>query len=217
MKSYLQYSSLLMAMFMVSCGVMDPNTDVVGSGPVVSRTVDLASFNSIRSTGIAVINITHGETQEITLHAQAEILDIMTQKVTNNMLVLDLEDDVNMETTEKIIIDIVMPDLSGISSEGTGDIYLEGPLQDELELFLAGSGNLYSWDLEVKYLSILLTGTGSAYVHVHEYLDAGLTGTGNIYYKGTPEFNVDITGTGSIISRNHHPLLDRPVKKNITI
>lgn len=217
MKNYVNVLGMVILLTLVSCDIADPNKDIQGTGAVVSMNVSLPTFTSIQSTGIADINVTRGETQEVTLSAQSEILEVMTQNVVNGKLILDFEENVNIKTTRGITIDITIPELTSISSEGTGDITLEGASQSDLEINLVGTGDIHAYDQEVGRCTILLTGTGSAWVNVTELLDIELTGTGNVYYKGTPQINMDITGTGGLISQNAYPRLDGLVKHNITI
>ena len=209
--------SAALVISVIGCGVVDPDEDIIGSGPVVSRTVSVDNFQQISSSGIAEIHVSVGESQQLTLSAQKEILDVMTQEVIDKKLILDFKDDVNITTDKEIRIDISIPALLSVQSAGIGNVWLTGETQETLHIDLAGAGDLHAFDLEVNDCSIALLGTGSAYVQALESLSVAILGAGNVYYKGSPEIDLYITGSGSLVSRNQYPVLAIPIKKNITI
>lgn len=86
---------------------------------------------------------------------------------------------------------------------GTGDIILAGnDTLTELNVIIAGSGNMRANLIPARFGSIKIGGTGNCNVNVSEYLNAWVLGSGNITYSGSPEINSTITGSGNINKRD---------------
>jgi len=184
------------------CSILDSNETVVGSGPLVSSDISVSAFTRVASTGIADVNIVESSSQAVRFTAQAEILDVMTYKVTNGTLILSFEEDANIKTSKDITIDIQGPEIDHIDAEGTGDWSLSGSLKENFYIGLTGTGDVHAYNQEITNCDISSTGTGTIWIRVVDQLDIDLTGTGNVYYKGRPIINADITGTGNLISQN---------------
>lgn len=83
---------------------------------------------------------------------------------------------------------------------GSGSINLKGN-SETARFRIAGSGNINADNLEVDYMSVDISGSGSSQVYVLEGLDVSVTGSGNLTYKGNPSLNQKITGSGKVRSR----------------
>ena len=194
--------ALVLSSFLGSCGIFEPNERIVGTGPVVSATIEVGSFSKVESIGTADVNIIEADSQVVTFSAQSEILEVMTYEVSNGTLILDFEDNVNIKTSKDITIDIEVPRIEAIFAEGTGDWHLTGSLQDDLTIDITGTGDVHAYNQPLTNCDVSSTGTGSAWVHVDNQLDVDLTGTGDVHYKGRPAINVDISGVGKLINEN---------------
>ena len=194
--------ALILTSFLGACGIFEPNERVVGTGPVVTSTIDVENFDKVQSTGIANVNIIESGSQVVNFSAQSEILEVMTYEVDQGTLILGFEENVNIKTSKDITIDIEIPRIEAIFTEGTGDWHISGSLQEELIIDVSGTGDVHAYDQPLTNCDIYATGTGSAWIYVENQLDVDLTGTGNVHYKGRPIINADISGTGKVISGN---------------
>ncbi len=203
---YLQ--SLLSGILVISLygcfsnGDPQDNKKVIGTGPLVTQTLDLKSFHSIQNTGIANIYVTLGNPQSVILKAQQNIIDVLTYEVINNNLMIGIEDNISIEKAEEIRFDIVMNEIRDIGILGVGSYDLSGDFQDELSISLIGVGNVNAYDLEVGSCTIVSTGVGDCRVNVRDALNVSITGVGNIYYKGNPTITQNVTGVGNLINDN---------------
>lgn len=77
--------------------------------------------------------------------------------------------------------------LTGTSSTGTFTI--------------SGSGNIHSYNFEQKECIAKISGSGSMYLYVIDYLDVNISGSGSVYYIGDPSLNVKITGSGQVFKQ----------------
>ncbi len=194
--------------FMIHTGCEDndpgtvDNRKVVGTGPVVSKTLTLEEFSKIENTGIADIHVTLGSPQSVVLNAQQNIIDVMTTEVDNDMLKIGVEKNVSIENAEEIRFDITIPEISNITLTGVGDYILSGDYQEELTIIITGVGNVKAFDLEVGTCNITSTGVGNCEVRVKNQLNVTITGVGNVYYRGHPSITQSVTGLGSLIDVN---------------
>ena len=69
--------------------------------------------------------------------------------------------------------------------------------EDELEISIAGSGDVNASGLKCREVEVSIAGSGDARVWAEEMLDASIVGSGNVYYKGRPLVKSEATGSGS--------------------
>lgn len=175
---------------------------VRGSGPVVTKNLDLSVFTSIENIGVADFNISVGGPQSISLSAQQNIIDVMEITARNSRLKVSLENGVSIENHEDIIFDITVPSLTRIELTGVGNFYLSGEDQDELTIILTGVGHIDAFDLKVGNCNITSTGIGNCEVNVRDKLNVSISGIGNVYYKGSPVIDSQLTGLGQLVDAN---------------
>lgn len=181
----------------------DPNPEIItGTGPVVTKTLELPSFNKIELTGTADFNITIGSPQSVVLSAQQNIIDVMSTKVEGETLKVGLKSNVSISTPDGIHFDITVPSMTKILLAGAGDFELSGSDQNELSVIITGVGDIKAYEMRVRYCNISVIGVGNCQVNVINGLTASITGVGNIFYKGSPTISSTITGVGQIINSN---------------
>lgn len=205
---YLLSGFLIVAL--IGCSENDyqnPNKKVIGTGPVVTQTLNLPAFSKIENTGVANIYVTTGNPQSVILKAQQNIIDVLTIEVINNTLKIGIEENTSIENTIEIRFDIIVSEVSDIGILGVGNYELNGDFQDELFISLTGVGNINAYDLEVGSCTIVSTGVGDCKVNVRDELDVSITGVGNVLYRGNPTITQNITGVGNVINDNWGVLL----------
>jgi hypothetical protein len=184
-------------------GTDDDISRVVGTGPIISKTLDLNDFNKIDLTGVADIYVTIGNPQSVVLKAQQNIIDVMTIGVLSNELKVGLKEGYNIQEADTIRFDITIPEISAITLTGVGDFVLSGDYQEELTISLTGVGKVSAFDLEVGTCNITITGLGDCEVNVKNELNVDISGIGDIYYKGNPNTGQQtISGVGRLIDAN---------------
>ena len=192
-------------MIPMGCLDIDPDDNtrnVIGTGPIVSKTLTLDEFSKIENTGVADIYVTLGSPQSVVLKAQQNIIDIMTIGVVSDELEIGLENGLNIEKAEEIRFDITIPEITSLILAGVGDYILSGDYQEELTIILTGVGYVRAFDLEVGTCNISITGVGDCEVRVKNKLTVTIIGVGNVYWKGHPDINSSISGVGALIDAN---------------
>ena len=196
----------LICMIHTGCEWDDPidnnNRNIVGTGPVVTKTLTLDEFSKIENTGVADIYITIGNPQSVVLKAQQNIIDVMTMGVVSDELKIGLEQGVSIERADTIRFDITIPEISSIILTGVGNYILSGDYQEELTISITGVGDVKAFDLEVGTCNISITGVGNCEVLVKNELNVTIMGVGNVSWIGHPAISSSVTGLGSLTDAN---------------
>jgi len=178
----------------------DWNNDqtVVGTGDVMSMEVDVPDFEGVSVTGTCNVDIIIGETQSVELHAQQEILDVMTYEVKYQILYIGFKPGYTVNTSKDISASIVIPTVSHVSVTGAADFELAGAKQEALDIHITGTGNVSAFDMEVNDCIIRISGAGNCEVNVAESLDVIISGVGNVLYMGDPAVTSEVSGVGNV-------------------
>jgi hypothetical protein len=175
---------------------------VVGTGPIITKNLDLSTFSGITATGVANINVSIGSPQAVILKAQQNIIDVLTYEVVNNTLNIGIKKNISIDNSEEIKFDITIPAITKIELTGVGDFLLSGSDQEELTIILTGVGNVHAFNMKAATCDITTTGVGNCEVNVIDNLDVIISGVGNVYYKGKPVIKATINGLGQLIDSN---------------
>ncbi|MBV1906456.1 MAG: DUF2807 domain-containing protein, partial [Pseudomonadales bacterium] len=134
---------------------------------------DIGSFNAIYFSGIATIHISQGEIGSLSMRGSENNLSDISVEVRVGVLHIDTHDklgayiDSNLEDLE---IKLVVVDLAEIS--------------------LKGSANIFVSSLDVKSLSLHVSGASE--------LDVRVFGVGEVSYLGSPKITQSVRGMGEI-------------------
>jgi hypothetical protein len=90
--------------------------------------------------------------------------------------------------------------VDGIVS-GSGSLFVSG-IANSADFVISGSGQIDAWDMELKNCEATISGSGSMWVSVEQFLKAIISGSGSVYYSGTPEIETRISGSGNIFHEN---------------
>jgi len=200
MKTFRIFSLLVLTIMLgASCDWHTTRT-VIGYGDVETEEIWATGFTGVTVTGTCNVTITTGDTFSVKLHAQQQVLDVMTCRVQSGVLLIGFDPDYNVKTEEEISATIVLPSLNFVSVTGAGDFTLSGSSQPRLDIHITGAGNVKAFDMEVEECNISITGSGNCEVNVIQKLQVNISGVGNVFYKGSPEIASDISGVGNLIA-----------------
>jgi hypothetical protein len=197
-------------------GSTSVSVGILGSGVSVSQTRPLAAFHSIDLAGSSNVTVQVGRPQSVTVHADDNLVGIVTTVVTGGRLVVG---NVGSFTTKAPMqVEISVRSLDGVSLTGSGTVAVSGvdaktftvDLRGSgvitaggavrtLHATLGGSGDCRLSQLKARDAEAVLTGSGRLSVTASRSLDASMTGTGEIVYGGNPaHVTRNVTGTGTI-------------------
>jgi len=202
MKNRIFIAIVLIAGLLVSACDGVGNQTIHGTGDVESMELEVAAFEGVNVTGTCNVDIHIGETQDVEFYAQSEVLDVMTYTVSDGILEIGFKKGYSVNTNEEIRAEITIPSLNFIGVTGAGDYELSGELQDVLDIYITGVGDIEAYDMQVNDCNIRISGTGNCHVHVNTMLDIMISGVGNIWYRGNPTVNTDVSGVGNVTPEN---------------
>ena len=200
---------LLMIGLMITyqnCSLDVDNDDgrlIIGEGPVVIKSVQADTFSIFQHLAIGDVSISTGDSLEITVRAQQNIMDEMEFKFVDGIFVWGFREPLRIEDSDSIFMTIKMPnEIEAVQMGGIGTFYIGGNKQNKFIVDAAGLSDFYCYNLEVDTCEIYISGVSTCYVKVNEEINGAITGKGDIYYRGEPEISVAIYGDGNIRDDN---------------
>jgi Putative auto-transporter adhesin, head GIN domain len=199
----------LAALALAGCGLGD-------DGPRTSQTRDVAPFTRIDNRGSVDVRLRVGEPQRVRVRAGEEAIDDVRTEVRGGTLQLTFDHE-GLDWGDDVVVDVSVPDLTGIEASGSGDVDAAGIDADALEvrsdgsadialegtarrlvLDLDGSGDADLADLAARDARVSLDGSGDAEVRADERLDVSVEGSGDVRYHGDPALRQHVDGSGDL-------------------
>jgi Putative auto-transporter adhesin, head GIN domain len=190
-----------------------------GSGDVVTESRDVGDFKRIKIEAAFDLNIKIGEKTSLKLTFDDNLMELIATEVSGKTLRLDTYS--GYRSRESCLVEITVPSLERITTDGAADIIIEGfdggffeynlsgagdldaeGSLDELEININGAGDVDMENVITKDVDISISGTGNVSVYAAERLRARISGVGNIRYYGDPEdVSKHVSGMGRIKKR----------------
>lgn len=157
------------------------NSCVKGEGALVDRTLTPGNFTGIENHLGAKLELVEDSICSVDLHGQANLLDKVTLKIENNVLVIGT-DARCLDSDGEMHITVRLPKLEYLACHGAGDVTCSGRFTDENEfrMDLHGASDV---QLQMEAQKVFLEANGSSTVH--------LSGKAQ-------ETHVDINGSGEV-------------------
>lgn len=193
---------------------------VRGSGEVVTEERDVREFRKVILSGIGQLKIETGETQDLRIEAEDNLLEYIETEVSGDTLTIGISERTNLRPTEPINYYLTVteldtievsgagsidaPDLEAdrfsVSLSGAGGIEINSLVADRLDVVISGLGNLTINGGEVSEQRIEISGSGNYNAREMGSLEAdiNLSGLGNATVWVTQFLNVEISGAGSV-------------------
>jgi hypothetical protein len=175
-----------------------------GSGTSKTETRELDSFDRISLTEIGTINVSFGVTQMVTVTTDDNLVDLVETTVEDGELIIRPSMSINPKTD--LVIDIMVPQLSGVELAGAASLNINGIDGESLDIELAGACGVDATGtvknltiemagacrarlktLETENAEVDIAGTGSAVVFASESIDATASGFASITCHGNPK------------------------------
>ncbi len=189
---------------------------VRGSGNAKTESRAVASFSKIDLTGAPDVEVTVGPATSVELTADDNLLPMIETTVSGETLKIGSKG--SYSTSLGVKVKITVPSLDALAISGSGNVHVKGLKTGEMEVKIAGSGNITltggvdrlrvhilgsgdvrATDLAAKDVQVSVTGSGDAAVRASEQLDARVTGSGSVRFAGNPpQVQKHVTGSGDI-------------------
>jgi hypothetical protein len=192
---------------------------IKGSGIVTTENRNLEPFEDIQLDTVADVTLTKGEKITCTIKADDNLLPMILTERTGKTLRIHTK--VSYTSHTRVAITITLPVVKSATVNGIGTLTLTNVTKDSvaaaingtgtitatghvesLAATINGAGALHAAGLEVKAITITLTGTSNADVHAIDFLKATVYGTGTISYTGQPKrIEQSAFGGGQVIGK----------------
>ena len=183
----------------ISCGWRR----VKGNGEIATVNRNESNFKSVKAGGSFDVYLTQGETYEIKLTGDENLLQYVETKVENGVLRIRTRKGVNLRPTEDMKIYITAPRFAELSLAGSGKIVAETNLTSDakIKISIAGSGDILMKEVNAPQVSVNIAGTGKVEASgATRDVDVDMAGTGEVNIKGLKAENakVEIAGAGDV-------------------
>ncbi len=195
---------------------------IKGSGDIATESRDVKDFKGIHVSGSADIEITIGDSFDVEVKLDDNLLELLETEVRNGTLYISFAEGYSIRTRYGSRVIITMPELTeieirgssdisaidldgaelSISIAGSGDIQLDGKIES-FEVDIRGSGDVDARKLQTKEAHVSIKGSGDVKVAVEDYIDARISGSGDITYYGDPRVKKRVRGSGDINHRSN--------------
>lgn len=155
---------------------------VKGDGNITTESRSTGSYEGIKTAGPMDFNLVQGKEGEITISADANLMQYIVTEVKDNNLKVKVKDGVNLKPSQTIVVSIPYESINSVSLAGSGDVENSGTIKaNDFEVSLAGSGDI---NLKVESNSV----------------ESSIAGSGDIELNGsTTDLMVKIAGSGDFI------------------
>ena len=149
----------------------------------------------------ADIYITQAETFSVEVEASENLLEIIETEVKNECLKIDTKRNKCIKGKNTPVVYISLPDLTGVTISGSGNIYINETLTaGRMDFKISGSGDVYAKDLVLDNLTLKVSGSGTfdlSSTKIANDLNIEVSGSGDFNGLDFPTVNADIKVSGS--------------------
>ena len=174
-----------------------------------TETRNLTGFTQVSFGVPGNLNIHIGSEFKVILEGDKDFLAEIITDVSNGRLTIRTKERRKpMFNNKKVVVNITMPAISGLSVSGSGTAEIFDSFKTEsLSLVVSGSGQLILNDVSSENLSCSVTGSGDIIISGASGKDlrCSVTGSGNITLKSSGSFStadISITGSGKYIGES---------------
>lgn len=181
-----------------------------GAGPTVSRNYQVASFSKIEVAGPYDVDVRTGSNPSVSARGSEKLLEHTVVEVRGDKLVIRPERQrgwfgMGWSSHGKADFTVTVPQLSGATIAGSGDIRVDKVSGPRFEGEVNGSGGLNVGMLDVQQLKLSIAGSGGVSAGNGKALagEYKIRGSGGVdaAQVATQDVDVSIAGSGSVHAR----------------
>jgi len=178
-----------------------PWKTIKGDGHIKKETRSVAGFSSLSSHGPINVKIQQGQSDQIEVEADENLLPYIETKVEDGKLVVQTKKNVNLKTTSKMVVYVSMTTIKSLQLSGSGDIETTGNFEgaERSQILLSGSGNIHFSSGAFKDVDFAVSGSGNIMAKGGSAngVSVSISGSGNIYVSDITAQNVEVKISGS--------------------
>lgn len=188
----------------LACGSFTTDT-IIGSGDVVTQTIDVSNFDRVTLEGFGSVFITQGQTESLSVQTDDNLISLLDINVQGRELKLGVKRGFSITPSQSLTFNLTVQDLSAITLDGSGDFFVEPLQSDSLAVSIRGSGNIEIEGLAAEDLSIDLDGSGNITIQDMQVktVETSLQGSGDIELEGRADTQkVTVGGSGNYLAED---------------
>ena len=194
---------LLLFLPSLACGSFTTPNSVIGSGEIVTQTIDVSGFHRVTLEGFGDVFIEQGSTESLSVETDDNILPVLDIRVRGSELILGTKKGVNLNPSKSITYTLTVEDLDDITLAGSGSFHVGSLKSGNFGLSVSGSGDVKIISLDADELSVKLNGSGNILVESIDVtsVDSTLQGSGDIKLEGKADTQkVRVGGSGNYLA-----------------
>jgi hypothetical protein len=195
---------------LAGCGLND-------DGPTTSETRDVPAFTRIQTDSSVDLHLRAGRPQRVQVRAGEKVIGDVHTEVRDGTLVVTFKHHSTFGGPDSVEVDASVPQLTGVSTTGSGDVDARGVSGESfavrsdgsgdidvagtarrLTVDLDGSGGADLAGLTAQVAQVNVGGSGGAEVRADAKLDVKLDGSGDVRYHGDPRLTQHVGGSGEL-------------------
>ena len=207
-------STLLLVSLLSACST------IRGSGNLTTESRPVSGLSEVELVEAGELTIEQTGTESLSIEAEDNLLPMLTSRVVNGRLLLDVRDNMIVRPTQPIIYKVTVKELNKLILSGSGTVDVPDLTGDKLtlvisasgnariagqvtsqEIEISGSGTYRAEDLDSQAAKVEISGSGKAIVKARQTLDAEISSSGSVEYIGDPVVNSEVSGSGHIRKR----------------
>jgi Putative auto-transporter adhesin, head GIN domain len=186
----------------LACGSFTTNS-VIGSGEIVTQTIDVSGFQRVTLQGFGDVFIEQGQTQSLSVQTDENILPLLDIHVRGSELILGTKNGVAVNPSKGITYMLTVQDLDDITLAGSGTFHVGSLKASNFGVSVSGSGDVEISSLAADKLSIELNGSGNILIENVDVktIDTSVQGSGDIKIEGQANTQkVRVGGSGNYLA-----------------
>jgi len=161
-----------------------PWETITGNGVIKKETRSASGYTGISSHGSMNVQVAYGNSNNITVEADENLLPYIETAVENDKLVIRTRKGVNLKSKSKIMVYVSLTRLTSVNLSGSGNINGDGAFSNtgKTDMSVSGSGNMKLGFDALNELTVSVSGSGNVDLKGKNCnnITATVSGSGNI-------------------------------------
>ncbi|MEO8719725.1 MAG: head GIN domain-containing protein [Ginsengibacter sp.] len=174
---------------------------IKGDGNLKTEVREVSGFTSLSSRGSIEVQINYGNTNNIKVEADENLLPYIETTVDDGTLLVQFKKNLNLKPRSKMVVYVSMNKIKNLQLSGSGNINGTGEFgsDEQTKVNISGSGNINLNSVSFKDAELNISGSGNIELKKGnvENLKASVSGSGNIDCSGVTSQNVVVKISGS--------------------
>ena len=191
---------------------------IEGNGNVITEDRTSTDFSRVISRGDFIVTVVPDSVAGIRIEAESNIIPYIRTSVSGNTIIIDVENGINIREHSAIKVTLHTLHAEYLELQGSGSISAGHFSEDDVQIYLSGSGNIGS-SFTANKISANISGSGSIALDgtaqqttmhisgsgsinslnlIQHTCNVSISGSGNVYVNVLQDLSATISGSGSV-------------------